>query len=421
MDKFCWYNAFMESKTRYIFILGRSPELSLAEIQALFEKHSIPFELTQKSNEVAIIESRDGLDMEGLNKTLGGTIKIGQVVKELQYSDKVGDVADLFSAEFLKENFFQDVSRKLEFGLSIYNCRGGEYFDALCSSQQDIQKTIKDNLNTDGIKSHYPQIASRTLSSASVEKNGLLKRGAEILLIVTDKSLIIGKTLAVQEFEEFSRRDFGRPKRDMRSGVMPPKLARMMINLAQIDKRESLLDPFCGSGTVIQEALYLGYTYIKGFDNSKKAVEDTQENIEWLGKVINLKETKIEIKMQDVRQLSKSLASNSIAGIVAEPYLGPTIHRSLKDGEIGNISKDLKNLYLAAFKEFVKVLKEKGVIVFILPAFAGKDGIKNMDILNDIKSIGFEQISLSENSRQSVIFGREGDFVMREIVKFQKV
>lgn len=411
----------MDSRTRYIFILGRTPELSVAEIEALFEKHSIPFEIIQKSNEVAIIESKEGLDMEGLNKTLGGTIKIGQVVKELLLTDAVGEISDLFSAEFLKENFFQDVSRKLEFGLSIYNARGGEYFDVLCSSQQDIQKTIKDNLNKSGIKSHYPQIAARTLSSVSVEKNGLLKRGAEILLIVTDKSLVIGKTLAVQEFEEFSRRDFGRPKRDMRSGVMPPKLARMMINLAQIDKKDALLDPFCGSGTVLQEALYLGYSYIKGFDNSKKAVDDTKENIEWLGKAIDLKEAKIEIKMQDVRQLSKSLAANSIAGIVAEPYLGPTLHRSLSNAEIGNISKDLKNLYLAAFKEFAKVLREKGVVVFILPAFASKEGLRTMEIISDIKSIGFGQIPLGESPRQSILVGRENDFVFREIVKFQKL
>jgi len=411
----------MESKTKYIFILGRTPELSLAEIKALFDKHEIPFEAITKSSEVAIIESRDGLDMEGLNKTLGGTIKIGQVVKELLLTDAVGEIGDLFSAEFLKEHVFTDVSRKVEYGMSIYNAGGDEYFQVLTSTQQDIQKTIKDNLNKEGIKSHYPQIAARTLSSVSVEKNGLLKRGAEILLIVTENSIVIGKTIAVQEFEEFSHRDFGRPKRDMRSGVMPPKLARMMINLAQIDKKAALLDPFCGSGTVIQEALYLGYTYIKGFDNSKKAIDDTKENIEWLGKAIDLKDAKIEIKMQDVRQLSKSLASNSIEGIVAEPYLGPTLHRSLSNAEIGNISKDLKNLYLAAFKEFAKVLKEKGVVVFILPAFASKEGLRDMEILSDIKSIGFGQIPLGENSRQSILVGRENDFVFREIVKFQKL
>src|SRR5205823_3602162 len=87
---------------------------------------------------------------------------------------------------------------------------------------------------------------------------------------------------AVQPFEQFSARDFGRPGRDDLSGMLPPKLAIIMINLAANDTISVLLDPFCGSGTILSEALLLGYKNLIGSDISEKAVADTKTNLDWI-------------------------------------------------------------------------------------------------------------------------------------------
>jgi len=50
----------------------------------------------------------------------------------------------------------------------------------------------------------------------------------------------------VQDINAYTKRDFGK-KRDMDTGMLPPKLAQMMINIANNGKQEitSLYDPFC--------------------------------------------------------------------------------------------------------------------------------------------------------------------------------
>lgn len=61
---------------RHFFILGRNPNLSLAELNAvLLEQCSIQFH----GGSVAIVECPSIIDSQTLMKRLGGTIKIGKV------------------------------------------------------------------------------------------------------------------------------------------------------------------------------------------------------------------------------------------------------------------------------------------------------------------------------------------------------
>src|SRR3989344_7958542 len=105
------------------------------------------------------------------------------------------------------------------------------------------------------------------LSSPSLKGGGGIKGGG-------GSQERLAKTCAVQEFEEYSQRDYGRPGRGLVFGSMPPKLAKIMINLAQLPASATILDPFCGSGTILQEALLLGYQNVIGSDVSTKAVAD---------------------------------------------------------------------------------------------------------------------------------------------------
>lgn len=406
---------------RYIFILGRNSDLSVAEIESVLKKNKIDFSLIAKSREVAIFETATSLDINLINKTLGGTVKIGVVLDKAEVSDDYSSVI----SETLLNTLFPDNSSKVEFGISIYDLDGDrKIIEALSKNKFQATKTIKLWMEQKGIKAHFPQSKDRFLSSAAVDKNKLIERGAEILVIVSQEVIYIGRTLKVQEFEEFSFRDYGRPNRDMRSGVMPPKLARMMINLAEIYEEDILLDPFCGSGTLIQEALYLGYKNIIGSDNSKKAIEDTKENIKWFKNRItnvDIGNVKIDIYEQDARTISKKIPSNSISAIVTEPYLGPTMHKRYQEQEMQKIISELSSLYLSAFSEFKKILRPGGVVIFILPAFLDGHRTHSMEIPDNIKRLGFEQKKLSNSPRESIIVGTKYDFVQREIIKFQKV
>lgn len=407
----------MKESWSFIFILGRNADISIAEIHAVFEKNGWDYHLALESREVLIVSSENA-SAELLHKTLGGTIKIGKVEKVSLLESLETDL----SVDFLLDNIFLKTTGKIQFGISVYN--GGDRYvtDELTSKITGFSKGIKALLEQKGQSVRFAYSRDRFLSSVTVDKNKLIQKGAEILLIPTRDTVFIGKTLSVQEFEEFSKRDYGRPARDLKSGIMPPKLARMMINLAEIGATDVLLDPFCGSGTVLQEALLLGYTNIIGRDITDKAITDTKTNLDWLGREINFDlNPKIDVAVGDATKLSSSILPESISAIVTEPYLGPTLHGQLYPEKLQNITRELENLYLKAFAEFQKILKPGGAVVMVLPAFVQRNGAYFLPILSEITKLGFTQDKFGDSVRGTVTYGNNYDFVLREIVKFRKV
>lgn len=407
-------------KNLYFFEVGRYPDLSLAELKSVFTQLSYPFKLIQHANHIALVESTD-INVRELNTRFGGIVKFGKVIETLPLQ-AIENLKDLFTIEVLQHEFVAPELSKVEFGVSMYVSGGGaELAKQLFEQHEAVTFAIKESFESSGIKAHFPQLREHALSSASVEKNKLLTRGAEMVVILTQDELLIGKTLAVQQFESFSKRDMGRPTRDMKSGVMPPKIARMMINISGVSLKDTLLDPFCGSGTLLQEALDLGIQNIIGTDISEKAIRDSKENISWYLERINsdAKEASIRIEKADVTKLSGILKKDSVDAIVTEPYLGPTLKNRAHPEQIRRTENELSRLYVSAFEEFTKVLKPGGSVVIILPAFQARN-VVYLDILSQIKSLGFTIEKLSGSQRETIVVGNKYDYVLREIGKFVK-
>ncbi|MBI5044420.1 MAG: RsmD family RNA methyltransferase [Candidatus Levybacteria bacterium] len=400
---------------RYFFVLGRYPDLSTKEIRSVLTKIGYFWSIFYHTNEILIIDMAGEVDVLSLNKILGGTVKIGVILKELSLTQTFDDIQEYLTSDALFTDILAIKNEKVAFGISYYSENNSSYKIFV----PQLLRTIKEHLKIQGFKPHFPRQTTKTLSSASVEKNNLLTTGAEVVLVETKDALLLGKTVSVQDFELFSKRDYGRPVRDMESGVMPPKLARMMLNLSQKNIDAALLDPFCGSGTVLQEALLLDFTDITGADKSEKAVSDTQQNIEWL--IMEEKLThKPEIVHSDVEELAKT-TKKTFDLIVTEPYMGPNSKGLRNFDDMKKNKEELENLYLTSWKAFAKLLKKDGEVVMILPIFHYKNTYLKMDIIEKIPSLGFEHIALSEKRRKSLIIGNRYDFVLREIIHFRKI
>ncbi|NIP32855.1 hypothetical protein GWN26_09370, partial [Candidatus Saccharibacteria bacterium] len=221
----------------YFFILGRNTTLSISEIESVLEKNIASRIM---GTGFYIIESKDELDLNELQQTLGGTIKIGEIVLE---SEKE-------ITNYLKKNAGD---KKLRFGINLYGCD---------LKPMQIKKQLKDA----GISSRLVESKEKTLSSVITQKEILNKDGIELNCFKADNKIFIGRTRTCQPFEEFSYRDWQRPAKDQASGMLPPKIAKIMINLAQADRNELLLDPFCGSGTILMEAALMGHNILIGSD-----------------------------------------------------------------------------------------------------------------------------------------------------------
>ena len=402
---------------KYFFILGSNPALSLAELSAVFDLAENPKEFKLLDN-VLMLELDNDINPATLIKRLGGTIKIGQIEKTAnRYIDQTDKIIKM-----LKPG-----TNKFKYGFSYY---GPGKFNI-----KDLAMKIKSHLREQKISCRWVTSREKTLSSVVVEQNKLTGPGLEIVLIADAKNLYIGKTLAVQPFKELSYRDYGRPERDNQSGMLPPKLAQIMINLAlspspyegegrparntlacETDGGEVILDPFCGSGTVLTEALLMGYKNIIGSDKSARAVNDTRKNIKWISDKFTADDSRLTIYELSAAELTKKIKSKSINAIITEPYLGP------QRGKI-NIKQtvaELNKLYSNAIKQFTKILKPKGKVVMIWPIF-------NKNIFLNPLINGFKiQSPIPENlrknktikltDRNTIIYGRPDQRVWREIV-----
>jgi tRNA G10 N-methylase Trm11 len=388
----------------YFFVLGNNPALSLAELSAVLPCQDGAL----ISNEVFIWETGNEIVPEKLIKVLGGIIKIGVFEKT---APNQANLIDPMLAICNKAS--QKTTGKFNFGISNY----GQHPLPV----ESIGLTLKKKLREHEISSRLVTSQGKTLSSVVVEQNKLLTKGVEIVLAADGGKILVGRTLAVQDFKNLSKRDFGRPVRDDRSGMLPPKVAQIMLNLAEVKNFGGIvLDPFCGSGTILQEALLLGFTKVAGTDLSSKAVADTKENIAWLKDKYGLEGVKTDIFIKNVIKLSESFKPESVEAIVCEPYLGP--QRGWSDMKL--VKKELEDLYSQALREFSKILKPHGRVVMIWPKFFGDKQINpdyyKFEIKNSLPDDWKKWPGVKVTERNTIVYGRAGQKVFREIVVLEK-
>lgn len=407
----------------YFFILGRTPALSLLELAAMLT-HEPALSIMNAGNETALVSGPGNFREEEYVRVLGGVIKGGRIIAS---AEKDTDAAAAVIARDLSARA-ERISGRVTFGLSAYSVSQKPLKGNLPAAIQRMGITLKKELaKTAPARFVAPRRGERILSSVVVEKNHLTTDpNAEYVLLFNDDAISVGITSAVQEFEEYSRRDYNRPHRDMKTGLLPPKLARAMVNLAGLNPHKApvIFDPFCGLGTILQEALLLGFAHVWGSDIDAKNVRATQENLAWLGK--EMRDT--VVKKCDAKNLLSCFQKNSVDAIVTEPTLGPALSTERPSVSLSEINL-LCSLYVASFKIFREILKDNGRVVIVFPVWMRRGTPVFISCIDDIVASGFINITIpaslkhsltAKTSRDSILISRPDARVARELFIFQK-
>lgn len=418
---------------RHFFILGTNPVLSTAEIIALLDGRQ--FTVTEMYKQALIVDALPGatLDAAALMKRLGGTIKIGTLTGEYLPIDE----------ETLLEHMLQGLSRRAgdagnaTFGFSIYSLESESPANKaaiLAGKFRNVGMEVKRRLKAAGRAARW--VKARTgpaLTSVAVGKNKLIEDGAEFVLLAKKDGMYMGKTDVIQPFEEFSEVDYGRPARDTVQGMLPPKLARIMINLIHVSREvtdAAVLDPFCGSGTILTEALQMGFRELFGSDKNQAAVDATLKNIEWLkGRGLAPETSRIKVFASDARNVGQRVKERSLDAIVTEPYLGPPLTGREKRGEMQKILHELSQLYYQSLSTWKKLLKPGAPVIMALPVYIvgmEKHGINAEDFAPLgfkpeplLPSIILSRLGVRENKNHGLMYGRNDQHVWREIVRLR--
>jgi len=128
-----------------------------------------------------------------------------------------------------------------------------------------------------------------------------------------------------------------------------PKIARAMVNLAEVRKGMVVLDPFCGTAGILIEAGLCG-AKIFGNDISKKIVSGAEKNLLTYGI------SDFKLFCCDVGELPKRLCS--VDAIVTDPPYGRSTSTRREARE---------RLYFRAFESFARLLEPGKKVVIILP------------------------------------------------------
>lgn len=373
---------------KYLFELGHQPHISTAEVLAVLKHAQIEYKEIENKNDFFILDViATEEEIEELSKKFGAIIQVGIQIESEGYPQNI-------IVEYLSKR----ETGKINFSISPTNSK--------------LAIAIKKELKALGKSVRYVE----TKNTASILHNKLIESKSHFTVFQNN----VYKTIYIQDIEGFTERDYYRPVTDNVSGMLPPKLSRTMINLSESDKDIAILDPFCGSGTVLNEALSLGFKNVVGSDLSPKAIEDTEKNVTWMIEKNNLKNVKTNIFVAQTTELSDHLKPQSIGLIVAEPYMGKPLHGRESNIVLEQQAKELAELYIDSFRVFHKVLKADGTIIFIIPKFKFGNVWIAVRCLDEIKKIGFE-ITNFENGERSLLYHRPAQFVGREIWKFKKI
>lgn len=329
----------------YIFILGRDPELSMLELKSYLDTRKIKHELVEYSKKAAFLKLPE-LDFAAMIKDLGGISKIARVFDNID-----------------NENLFNIKGNKLNYGLSAYDETDTEELKTELKSmfkEQRIKATIKNPAHEDDF-----------LGPSEVVKHELLKKGFEIIAY----NGAYARTIAVFNPFEYEKRDKARPSQRPLE-MISIRLAKILINLSGSKPGLRVLDPFCGIGVILQEAMLMGIDSI-GIDKDREAVNASIRNTEWARNTFNCTAKCKVVNTDSTRQLDTKADS-----VASEPYLGPLLRKIPMENEAVKIAGQLKPMYDLLLKNLKNSVK--GRIAIVIPRFRLYSGKRI--------SVGFEQI-----------------------------
>ena len=399
-----------------LFVSGKNWKLSLAELAAYLKARALKFEIKFFSKDFFAIEFADDFDASAIG-ALGGTIKIGeekakfstQIIREA-FVDKNKQAKSQITETLASTGLVDEIDKsaeKLFFGVSVY-CAENPLRPLSGTIQRFVGSALKDELKGHGKKSKFMGFSkdrhSAQLSHVEVLKKNLVENKAEILLCIGKEETWVAQTVAVHNPFEFQKRDVYKPVQRKIFG-MPPRLARIMVNLSACTPGKVLLDPFCGVGTVLQEAL-LSRANVVGVDVNPWCVKAAIENLQWVKIEYSLEDAEFRVVQGDVTRLAEKVGQETVDCIVTEPDLGPALRQVPTGPYAQKIIEKLEPLFFGLVDQAYKVLKEDGRLVVVTPYMITRSGQSViMPIAKELENKGFKIVKpfaedmFSQNAR----------------------
>ena len=465
-----------------VVILGRQPAISIAEIESVFG-----------GNKINVV-SDYAATVDALNFTIekfGSIPKAGIFVTELSNS-RWHDVSQYIVQKYLTK--WSSFGGKITLGISTFGFNINE---------RDVQKTgiiLKQKLKKFNVNLRLIPNSEPALNTATSHHNklGLADNKVELLVIRTNNGhTILAESTGSQNITAYAKRDQQRPKRDAFVGMLPPKLAQIMINLAvgqanndncatisperlhagsdkgpdalsnsgcrcsdktvaqlsisqpsrsvivsnvtlepeselapgllsDLDRsritevnapkgehgKQVILDPFCGTGVILQEAALIGYR-VYGSDLSEKMIDYSRVNLNWLAETHG-----IDInKKLHIGDAINTKWEPPIDAVVSETYLGQPFSAPPSPAKLEEVKNNCNHIISEFLINLRPQIKSGTPVCLAVPAWRGSDGsFSHLPLVSTMARLGYKPHEFHNISQRDMLYFREDQIVARELL-----
>lgn len=367
----------------FFFVLGRNPTLSYAEIVSYLKSHGIAYEIISFKQNFLLLSVGEGIKFN--IQDFGGILRIGKAVK-IKSQKQIDKIIDDYFAPEEKFNY------------SVISNSNEEDIG-------DIENKLKEKFRKEKLKAQIRHGNGGRIKMQEGNDFEMAKSDVDFFLYENDKDTYFGIIDQKYSYTDIKERDMQKPVRREELAISP-RLAKILINLSQVREGELLVDPFCGIGVIVQEAVLKGINCF-GVDRDKYAIEGARKNMEWI-----TSKFKVTGHAKFYIGDSAKMPPIKIQGVATEPALGELVKKKILDAAAGNYIKNFENLIIPILQR-IKTLKAPNAKVVLTMPFIRQFSV---NIERIARVVGMQVYQLDDKVQMPIKEVREKQHVGREIV-----
>jgi tRNA G10 N-methylase Trm11 len=357
-----------DERAEFVIVLAYG-KVSVLELASLQDSRLFDFELLKVRDNVAQI-SATTLTALLLIKRLGGSYKIARI-----YSRSASDLVARVGLPY---------SDRFNWTVSCYNCEPdlpeqtkSEFLDLIKSKSIRKAKYLEPNLNQKSERDQdfsIQEMKVEDLDARILNPQDSTEPGLDLVVVGSlESEPLYGITVGCSDVAGYKKRDFGRSYQDP-TKTLSPRISRILVNLSVTVETKMLLDPFCGLGTILQEALICGYSVV-GVDKSQAFLQKASSNLSWLKDEYHLSpKLRVNLVKSDARELERRDIP-SIDAIATEPILIPKFKENPTSAKSKEVLGGAIAVYRKSLSSMSAILAEKkGRMTIVTPSIVDDRG-----------------------------------------------
>lgn len=405
-------------------ILGHHPLLSITEVLSALDNR---VRIMHADRSFIVVDGKWEKELLKQAPTLGGLVKIVRTMARVEKGSLYETVRILLDRKLATHE------GKFLLSLSVHG-RYRKYQTEFLRKLKGETKSEEKNIRI------VHKDMQRNVAPIVLLKQRVIEKGVDIVVCdLGDGTFTIGETIWLHDPEPIGMRDMEKPVRDMKVGMMPPKVAMALLHLAfpgESIKGNIMWDPFGGLGVIPLEAMEMGADAIAS-DIEPRMVEAMETNLTWAKEKLGVSKA-YHVYEQDATTIGELpvLGKKKPSTIVTEGYLGTNFQRRPHRDEMESAMNDVDKMHIQFFKSLVSA-GFKGTVVVTFPYYPiGFKAVRMTSLLNALTRMGMEVVPLLHESQRrtleqdrdilngytrdgTILYTRGDQFVGREVVKLR--